>query len=167
MNEWKNTLYYPYQVNEQGEIRNSITGRILKPIITHNGYNRITLSIDGKLVSKFVHRIVWESFYSPIPKGMQINHINEIKTDNRICNIELCSPKYNANYGSRTDRLRAKLLNGPCSKPVLQYDKNGTLVKEWPSVSEAVRNYGTTVGNNVCGRYHTAYGYIWKYKDKD
>lgn len=167
MNEWRNTLYYPYQANEQGEIRNSITGKILKPIITHNGYNRITLSINGKLVSKFVHRIVWESFYGPIPKGMQINHINEIKTDNRLCNIELCSPKYNTNFGSRNDRIGKKLLNGPCSKPILQFDKNGTLVKEWPSIREAVRNYGNVLCDNLYGRRKSAFGYIWKHKDKD
>ena len=61
MNEWKNTLYYPYQANEQGEIRNSITGRILKPIVS-NGYNRVNLTTDGKRVTKYVHRLVWESF---------------------------------------------------------------------------------------------------------
>ena len=166
MNEWRNTLYYPYQANEQGQIRNSISGRILKPSIKR-GYNMVNLAIDGKQVTKYVHRIVWESFYGPIPKGMQINHINEIKTDNRLCNIELCTPKYNVNYGTGKDRMRAKLLNGPCSKPVLQFDKNGTLVKEWPSVSEAIRNYGYCVRDNLYGKHHTAYGFIWKYKDKD
>ena len=167
MNEWRNTLYYPYQANEQGEIRNSITGKILKPFITPNGYSKIIIAIDGKQVTKLAHRIVWESFNGPIPKGMQINHINEIKTDNRLCNIELCTPKYNTNYGSRNAMVRAKLLNGPRSKPIAQYDKNGTLVKEWPSISEAVRNYGNAVCNNLYGRIPSAYGYIWKFKDKD
>ena len=167
MNEWRNTLYYPYQANEQGEIRNSITGKILKPAVCKNGYHKVQLMIDGKPVTKLIHRIVWESFYGPIPKGMQINHINEIKTDNRLCNIELCTPKYNTNFGSRNTRVRAKLLNGPCSKPIVQFDKNGTFVKEWPSVSEAVRGYGRAIEANLIGRLQTAYGYIWKHKDKD
>ena len=169
MNDWRNTLYYPYQANEQGQIRNSITGKIRNPVITHNGYNRINLIIDGKPKSKFVHRLVWEAFNGPIPEGMEINHINEIKTDNRLCNIELCTRKYNANFGSRNDRISKKLFNGYRSKPIVQFDKNGTLVKEWPSIAEAVRNYGTAVSSNVHGRrgVKSAYGFIWKYKDKD
>ena len=168
MNDWRNTLYYPYQANAQGEIRNSITGKILKPAINKKyGYKALSLIIDGKHVYKLVHRLVWEAFNGPIPEGLQINHINEIKTDNRLCNIELCTPKYNMNYGTRKARVRAKLLNGPCSKPIAQYDKNGTLVKEWPSISEAVRNYGTAVKDNLYGRRRakSAYGFIWKFKD--
>lgn len=167
MNEWRNTLYYPYQANEQGEIRNSITGKILNPALNNNGYTRITIAIDGKRVTKSVHRIIWESFNGPIPEGMVINHINEIKTDNRLCNIELCSQKYNINFGSRNTRVREKLLNGYRSKHILQFDKNGTFVKEWPSISEAMRNYGFGVRDNLYGKRKTAYGYIWKYKDKD
>ena len=106
-------------------------------------------------------------FFGPIPEGMEINHINEIKTDNRLCNIELCTRKYNTNFGSRNDRIGKKLLNGPCSKPIVQYDKNGAFVKEWPSISEAVRNYGYAIAGNLTGRHgaKSAYGFIWKYKD--
>lgn len=35
------------------------------------------------------HDLVWESHHGSIPKGYQIHHINEIKTDNRIDNLEL------------------------------------------------------------------------------
>ena len=165
MEVWKDTLYYPYQASEEGNIRNGITGKVLKPSVS-KGYNVLCLIIDGKPVNKLVHRIVWESFNGHIPEGMQINHINEIKTDNRLCNIELCTPKYNMNYGTRKRKVHEKLLNGPCSKHIIQCDKNGNFIKEWPSVSEAIRNYGYAVSDNLHGRNgsKTAYGYIWKYK---
>lgn len=48
------------------------------------------------------HRLIWESVHGPIPNGLQINHINGIKTDNRICNLELVTCKQNIEHSIRT-----------------------------------------------------------------
>lgn len=54
-----------------------------------------------------------------------------------------------------------------CSIPILQFSKDGTLIKEWPSLSEAYRQLGIPQ-SNICfclkGRLKFAGGYVWRYK---
>ena len=42
-----------------------------------------------------VHRVIWEMFNGPIPDGLQIDHINRIKSDNRIENLRLANNSQN------------------------------------------------------------------------
>lgn len=43
------------------------------------------------------HRLVWEAFKGEIPEGMEIDHKNGERYDNRLCNLRLCSHKDNCN----------------------------------------------------------------------
>lgn len=64
-----------------------------------------------------------------------------------------------------TERNRRDL-----SKVVLQYDLEGHLIKEWPSLMEIHRKTGSNVANisKACvGKYHTAYGFVWRFEDED
>jgi len=71
-----------------------------KPLVKEtNGYVRY-LTRRGR-VGFLAHRLIWESVYGPIPSGMQINHINGIKHDNRICNLEVVTPKENTLHSYR------------------------------------------------------------------
>lgn len=38
-----------------------------------------------------IHRVVYKEFVGPIPKGMEIDHINNVKTDNRLENLQMLS----------------------------------------------------------------------------
>lgn len=53
------------------------------------------------------------------------------------------------------------------SKTVLQYDLDGTFIKEWVSASEVERVLGY-YASNICaccrGKHDTAYNYMWRYK---
>ena len=51
-----------------------------------------------------VHRLVYEAFIGPIPDGMQVNHIDEDKSNNRLDNLNLMTPKENCNYGTGIER---------------------------------------------------------------
>lgn len=50
------------------------------------------------------HRIIWEMYNGPISKGMEIDHINHIRDDNRIENLRLVSKHENLkNQSKRND----------------------------------------------------------------
>lgn len=73
-----------------------------KPIRKVCGSGYIEAQRKNPRFAMVVHRIVWESVHGPIPDGLQINHINGIKTDNRINNLELVTPSENLSHAYRT-----------------------------------------------------------------
>ena len=149
-----------YEVSDQGRVRSMKFGkeRILKPGKIQNGYLKVNLWKNGEMKQCKVHRLVAQTFI-PNPQNLtEVNHKDENKTNNSVQNLEWCDRKYNCNYGTRNQRI---------SKPVLQFTKDGELVKEWKSATDVERNLGFYNGyiSNCCnGRYKYAYGFIWKFK---
>lgn len=77
-----------YEVSDLGNIRNSKTKKILIPCKFKNtNYYYVDLCISGKKYRKTIHRLVLETFNLNEIKE-QVNHINGIKTDNRLINLE-------------------------------------------------------------------------------
>lgn len=74
------------------------------------------------------------------------------------------------NWGTETLESRNRRAN-KIKKPVLQYSKDGDLIKEWPSIVDVEKNSGDTCmkrGNIIAsckGKAHSAYGFVWRYKD--
>lgn len=159
-----------YQVSNMGRVKSLgrkdrfgrvIKERILEPAVTHNGYLRVGLHIDGKRKMLRVHRLVCEAFHENPDNKSEVNHVNEDKTDNRACNLEWSTRTENCNHGSRNERV-AKAL----SKPIGQFSLDGKLIKVWQSACEARRQTGFDqgyVGAVARGKFKQAYGFIWKY----
>lgn len=73
--------------------RFSFRGEILKEnVVVNNGGYRTRRCGGDKFMD---HRMVWESFNGVIAKGFVINHINGVKTDNRLLNLDICSARDN------------------------------------------------------------------------
>ena len=170
---WKDIKGYEglYQISNLGRVKslNYIhTGRekILKPSVDKQGYLNICLCKNGVKKWYLVHRLVYEAFVGDIPKGMQVNHINEIKTDNRAVNLNLMTPKENSNWGTRNERISKKQINGKKSKPVLKIDPiSNEIVAEFPSTKEAERQTGFNHIYLWCsGLRKSVDGFKWKYK---
>lgn len=60
------------------------------------GYLLVNVRVGGKTQVAQAHRLVYRHHHGPLPEGLQINHINGIKDDNRIDNLELVTPSENA-----------------------------------------------------------------------
>ena len=66
-----------------------------------NGYVYVQLCRDGKAIAYRVHRLVLEAFSSTDNKGLQCNHINGVKHDNRVENLEWVSQSENMQHAFR------------------------------------------------------------------
>lgn len=161
-----------YQVSNYGQARSlnyrNVKGNmhVLVPVKTRDGYLRVRLTKNGKILYARLNRLVWSAFNGPIPEGMQVNHINEDKEDNRLENLNLMTPKENTNWGTGVKRRKATQTNKNKSKRVQQFDLNGNFIAEFPSTKEVERQLGFSNPNisNACrNKYKQAYGYKWKY----
>lgn len=166
---WKPIKGYKglYEVSTMGRVKstqywNGTYERILSPAKSKGGYLYVQLYKDGKGKKYYVHRLVAEAFLKPVSGKDFINHLDEVKVSNHYSNLEFCTVKENANWGTRNERMVEKR-----SKPVQGINPDtGKVVIEFPSTREAERNgyaHGT-VAACCLGKRKTAYGYIWQYK---
>lgn len=70
------------------------------------GYLTVSLQKNKRNYKVKVHRLVLSTFSECI--GEQVNHIDEDKTNNKLLNLEWCTAKYNANYGTRNARIQKR-----------------------------------------------------------
>lgn len=162
------------------------------------GYWCVSLCKNGKAKCKRVHRLVAEAFIPNPENKTQVGHKDETRTNDSIENLEWVTPKENCNMplhklriaNSQTgkkDSLETKLKkrnaqlgekshlygkrgkDNRFSKPILQYNKNGELMKEYENAEEAYRITGIASSHirECCnGLRKTSGGYCWKFKNK-
>lgn len=172
---WKPVVGYEglYEVSDFGRVRSLNYNRSGEVMIMKfekpKGYQRVQLSKCGKTKHFFVHRLVAFAFI-PNPNNLpQVNHINEVKDDNRVVNLEWCTAEYNLNYGTHTERQIKTQTNRPDkSIPVVQLTLDYKFVTKWPSAMEVQRQGGFKNTNiNACckhkPKHKTTGGYRWLY----
>lgn len=124
---WKKVVEFEnyYEVSSCGKIRSLdridrfgrfYQGRELRQKTTRFGYNEVTFSINGVSKSVKTHRIVAEAFIQNNDNKQQVNHINGIKTDNSLNNLEWVTPMENINHGIKTGLINNNGELNPASK---------------------------------------------------
>lgn len=169
MNEvWKDIKGYEglYQISDQGNVFSVKRNKTLRPLINTYGYHFVNLHRDGKQIASQIHRLVAEAFIPNPDNKPQVNHINENKADNRVCNLNWMTNKENMNWGTGKERSHQKQINHPNeSKQIIQMDLNNNVIAIWPSMSEAERAGFSkgTIWNCCNGVQKTHKGYKWEY----
>lgn len=207
MEIWKNIEGYEgiYEVSNLGRIRSidrTITtrkgvvrymkGKLMSLCMDNNNYKHILLSKENKQTLMLVHRLVAEAFLPNPDNKTEVNHINTIRTDNRVENLEWCTRKENCNnpltkekqkttnkrvHSEETRKRISLALKGrkiskesiektkqKVMKPILQFTKNGEFIRKWNSTTQAKIELGiTTIPDCLRQKSKTAGGYIWRY----
>jgi hypothetical protein len=73
-------------------------GRLLKQSLKKDGYLRVVISINGKSKHYSSHRLVAKTFINNPLNKKEVNHINSIRNDNRVCNLEWVTPSENLKH---------------------------------------------------------------------
>ena len=122
---WKDVIDYQgiYQVSNLGRIKGLpreilkngkypfiCKEKIIKLCLNTSGYYYVGLSENSLTISRTIHQLVAEAFLGHKPCGMKliIDHINDVKTDNRVENLQIVTNRYNVckNQGKHTSKYK-------------------------------------------------------------
>lgn len=157
---------YVTEKNGKTRIKKSI---IRKFVVSNSGYAQVTLTCKYKMKLCTVHRLVAITFLEKVSGKNIVNHINGIKTDNSLSNLEWCNKSENELHSYRV----LNKINIPKGKPnylsmkkVCQYDLKGNHIKTYDSITMASKETNTNRQkiSDVCiGKRKKTNNFIWKH----
>lgn len=180
---WKPIPNYEgfYEVSNIGRVRSLYRyKKILHPSDT-NGYRTVELWKGKKRKRIGVHRLVAMAFIDNPDNKPFVNHKDETRDNNSVDNLEWATHLENCRYGTAIARRTAHLdyskrhINNAgqilaCSKPIIQYDKNGNYIREWKSATECSKKTGFSISgirSVVRGKRNSIFGYVFKERSDD
>lgn len=198
---WRDVEGYEglYQVSNCGKIKSLdryvttkkgirlYKGKILSPGKNRGGYLYVILGKDTKCTTFKVHRLVAMAFpeiCGQYKDGLQVDHLNTVRTDNRATNLRWCTPKENNNNPLTLQRYsnanKGKNKGEKCywfdklgkehvrSIPIVQYDRKGNFISEFSCAAEAERKLNIdhrAICRVLKGRRNHTHGFIFRYKN--
>lgn len=165
-----------YQITDDGRVWSRKSNMWRKLFHNKDGYQTVVIyDENGNRYNKPIHRLVAEAFI-PNPQNKPcVDHINTIRTDNRVENLRWADWKENSNNELTIQKLYGHKRS--CKK-VFQYTLEGKLIGEFESAKKAAEAVnGTSAGISYCclgGFYSTSKqkyykcneykGYRWSYE---
>ena len=180
---WKDIKGYDgiYQISDRGRVKSVyrvtkyVTGRtrtekerVLKQEVNLHGYCTLRLCKNSEYKRFFIHRLIANAFI-PNPKNKSsINHINSIRDDNEIDNLEWVTHSENCIHGHKYGNMKnsSKVHCGNVGKSVFQISRDGAVIRKYNTMTDASVSTGTlrtNIGLACRGKLKTAGGYKWAY----
>lgn len=165
---WKIIEDYPnYSVSTFGRVKNNRNNHILTHGVNTSGYPSLRISNSSGRKTFRVHRLVATAFIENPDKKEEVNHKDEVKTNNYVENLEWLTRSENFIYGTGQDRAAEAR-----EKAIIQLDKKTSeQVAIFDSISDACFSIGIepssggNIGKVAKGERKSAYGYGWRFLD--
>ena len=158
-----------YEINLAGQVKSLRSNTILTQRYSPDGYLVVSLrDKNGKQTTKGVHRLLLESF-SPVKDmdSLTVNHINHIKDDNRLENLEWLTNADNVKEAFSAGLHKGKHECPHCNDRPVVCIETGV---EYTSSAAAVQALGLAsrgkVGDACKDKNKTCGGFHWRYKDE-
>lgn len=157
---------YNFIVSDNGHIY-SIHSKTYKQVYNNNNIHGYT-----QCKNTAAHIIIVKAF-GIYEEGKEVDHINNDRSDNRLCNLRMLTHAENMHKqiednGGVHHRAGICGEDHPRSKTILQYSLDGKFIKEWGSQNLAAKTLGyqqKSLSDCANGKTKSAYGYIWKHKE--
>ena len=122
-----------YILYENGNLFDIEKGEYKNTHMTSRGYFEYCFGYNGEVKFVSVHRLVAETFIPNLDNKPCVDHINTVKTDNRIQNLRWCTQQENM-----LNPITYERINEAKKKPIAGMDENGNEVCRFNSVNDAV-----------------------------
>ena len=132
---YKHSVFDRYAASKNGDILSLKSEKILKMKKIRGGYLSFVIS-DKKLKKPKDYlqlRFVYEVFKGKIPRCKQVDHINNVRSDNRIINLQLLTPQKNSEKSN--------------SKPIISINIETGKEKRYISIKKASDELNIHAGN--------------------
>ena len=117
-----------YTIDEEGKVLKYKNRKLieLKTYNNGNGYQMVSLKIDGKFKLHYVHRLVAKYFLDNPNNLTEVNHIDFDKSNNNISNLEWVTRKENISHYYSSSKFK--------DKKIITRDKNFCIIKQSYSI---------------------------------
>lgn len=177
---WKDIPWYEwlYQVSNTWELKSIRKWKILSPRYHKQWYLLVNLYKNKQCKTCKIHRIVAITFIKNKDSLPQVNHIDWIKDNNDVSNLEWCNAKTNTRHAFVKWLCNNNhfITNNPSkwkfwkdskhSVSIIQSSLNGQYIATWDSMADAYRTLWILVESiGACCRWKTktAWWFTWKY----
>lgn len=85
-----------YSISRKGEVFGHFCGHLMSTVVNRGGYTTVTLSNGNRGKRPWeIHRLLLLTFKEGFPRSLECDHINRIKSDNRLCNLRFATRSLN------------------------------------------------------------------------
>lgn len=163
---WKDIEEFPgYQVSNLGRVRSywdnnhnmSNESHIMVGVKDKDGYPRVHLHKNKKSIHYMVHRLVAKTFILNPENKPQVNHINGVKHDNRVENLEWCTTNENRQHAYDTG------LQKPPGEQAVKITETGEIFKSISECARCINGQESGIRKCLYGERHTHKGYHYEY----
>ena len=114
--QWRPIGLMPYEASTEGRIRRIGRARPMRQSAVH-GYLKVSLTIDGGELTRTVHTLVARAFLGERPLGMQVDHLDCNKRNNRPSNLQYVTAAENSRRAASNGLSASGLRHGRQTKP--------------------------------------------------